>query len=135
MTFVFGNSFDECLFNIETVLKRCEETHLVLNWEKCRFMVQEGVVLGHKISENAIEVDRAKTETIERLPLPSSVKAIKSFLGHKDMSFNFDDNCLAAFNLLKQKLTRSPILVSPYWPFPFELMCDASDYAIGAVLG
>ena len=79
---VMGNSFDNCLANLRDVLARCEETNLVLNWEKCHFMVQEGIVLGHRISARGIEVDRAKIEAIEKLPPPSSVKWIRSFLGH-----------------------------------------------------
>ena len=79
---VVGISFDNCLENLELVLVRCEETNLVLNWEKCHFMVKEGIVLGHKISEKGIEVDKAKNETIEKLPPPASVKGIRSFLGH-----------------------------------------------------
>ena len=62
---VLGNSFDNCLENLRSVLIRCEETNLVLNWEKCHFMVQEGIVLGHRISARGIEVDRAKIEAIE----------------------------------------------------------------------
>ncbi|BBG94798.1 transposable element gene [Prunus dulcis] len=155
---VFGSSFDSCLDNLALVLARCEETNLVLNWEKCHFMVQEGIVLGHKISARGIEVDRAKIETIEKLPPPSTVKGIRSFLGHagfyrrfikdfskitkplcklllKDSEFNFDSDCLEAFNLLKTKLTTAPVIMAPDWELPFEIMCDASDYAIGAVLG
>ena len=64
------------------MLVRCEETNLVLNWEKCHFMVQEGIVLGHRILSRGIEVDRAKIEEIKKLPSPSSVKGIRSFLGH-----------------------------------------------------
>ena len=155
---VMGNSFDNCLKNLRAVLARCEETNLVLNWEKCHFMVQEGIVLGHRISARGIEVDKAKIEAIEKLPPPSSVKGIRSFLGHagfyrrfiKDFSqiakplsnllvqgipFEFDSQCLHAFTVLKDKLISAPIVVAPDWSFPFELMCDASDYAIGAVLG
>ena len=155
---VMGNSFDNCLKNLRAVLARCEETNLVLNWEKCHFMVQEGIVLGHRISARGIEVDKAKIEAIEKLPPPSSVKGIRSFLGHagfyrrfiKDFSqiakplsnllvqgipFEFDSQCLHAFTVLKDKLISAPIVVAPNWSFPFELMCDASDYAIGAVLG
>ena len=76
------NSFDNCLENLRSVLVRCEETNLVLNWEKCHFMVQEGIVLGHRISARGIEVERAKIEAIEKLPPPSSIKSIRSFLGH-----------------------------------------------------
>ena len=155
---VMGNSFDNCLKNLRAVLARCEETNLVLNWEKCHFMVQEGIVLGHRISARGIEVDKAKIEAIEKLPPPSSLKGIRSFLGHagfyrrfiKDFSqiakllsnllvqgipFEFDPQCLQAFTVLKDKLISAPIVVAPDWSFPFELMCDASDYAIGAVLG
>ena len=155
---VFGDSFDACLHNLERVLQRCEETNLVLNWEKCHFMVQEGIVLGHKISSKGIEVDRAKIETIEKLPPPTVVKAVRSFLGHagfyrrfikdfskiarpltqlleKDAPFVFTQECLEAFNTLKEKLTNAPIMVAPDWNLPFELMCDASDFAVGAVLG
>ena len=155
---VFGPSFDMCLTNLSQVLQRCEETNLVLNWEKCHFMVQEGVVLGHKISSRGIEVDKAKVEVIEKLPPPTSVKGVKSFLGHagfyrrfikdfskitkplcnlliKDAPFKITDECLIAFNRLKRELISAPIITAPDWNLPFELMCDASDYAIGAVLG
>ena len=155
---VLGNSFDNCLENLRLVLIRCEETNLVLNWEKCHFMVQEGIVLGHRISARGIEVDRAKIEAIEKLPPPPSVKGIRSFLGHaefyrrfiKDFSqiakplsnllvqgalFEFKAQCLRVFSVLKDKLVSAPIIVAPYWSFPFELMCVASDFAIGAVLG
>ena len=155
---VMGNSFDNSLENLRVVLARCEETNLVLNWEKCHFMVQEGIVLGHRISARGIEVDRAKIEAIEKLPPPSSVKGIRSFLGHagfyrrfiKDFSqiakplsnllvqgipFEFDSQCLHAFSVLKDKLVSAPIVVASDWSFPFELMCDANDFAIGAVLG
>ena len=80
--FILGSSFDNCLENLRSVLIRCEDTNLVLNWEKCHFMVQEGIVLGHLISARGIEVDRAKIEAIEKLPPPSSVKGIRSCLGH-----------------------------------------------------
>ena len=79
---VLGNSFDNCLENRRSVLVRCEETNLELNWDKCHLMVQEGIVLGHRISARGIEVDKAKIEAIEKLPPPSSVKSIRSFLGH-----------------------------------------------------
>ena len=74
---VFGSSFDCCLANLELVLQRCEETNLVLNWEKCHFMVQQGIVLGHKISLREIEVDKAKNDVIEKLPPPINVKGVR----------------------------------------------------------
>ncbi|GJZ59084.1 putative nucleotidyltransferase, ribonuclease H [Tanacetum coccineum] len=155
---VFGNSFNCCLANLDKMLARCEETNLVLNWEKCHFMVKEGIVLGHKISGAGIEVDRAKIDVIAKLPYPTNVKGVRSFLGHagfyrrfikdfsmiskpmtqllmKDVKFDFSDDCKKEFNILKEKLTITPIIISPYWNIPFELMCDASDFAVGAVLG
>ena len=155
---IFGDSYDQCLDNLERMLSRCEETNLALNWEKCHFMVTEGIVLGHKISSEGMEVDRAKIETISRLPPPSSVRAIRSFLGHagfyrrfikdfskisrpltklleKDAPFIFDKDCNQAFLTLKEMLVNAPIMIAPDWKFPFEIMCDASDFAVGAVLG
>ncbi|GJU90294.1 reverse transcriptase domain-containing protein [Tanacetum coccineum] len=97
--------------------------NLCLNWEKSHFMVKEGIILGHKISKNGIEVDKAKVDVIAKLPHPTTVKGVWSFLDH------------AAFETLKKKLTEAPILIAPDSDLPFELMCDASDFAIGAVLG
>ena len=79
---MLGKSFDNCLENLRQALITCEETNLVLNWEKFHFMVKEGIVLGHWISERGIEVDKSIIETIENLPPPSSVKGIRSFLSH-----------------------------------------------------
>ncbi|GJT38238.1 reverse transcriptase domain-containing protein [Tanacetum coccineum] len=79
---VFGNSFGTCLSHLDKMLKRCEDTNLCLNWEKSHFMVKEGIVLGHKISKNGIEVDKAKVDVIAKLPHPTTVKGIRSFLGH-----------------------------------------------------
>ncbi|KAK8635984.1 hypothetical protein V6N13_004695 [Hibiscus sabdariffa] len=120
-------------------------------------MVNECTVLGHKISSKGIEVDKAKVEVIEKLPPPTNVKGIRSFLGHagfyrrfiKDFSkiskplcnllqqnqpFVFDE-CQSAFEELKVKLISAPVVVPPDWTLPFELMCDASDHAVGAALG
>ncbi|GJU57310.1 reverse transcriptase domain-containing protein [Tanacetum coccineum] len=77
---VLGDSFSSCLSYLDKILKRCEDTNLVLNWEKWHFMVKEGIVLGHKISKSRIEVDRAKVDVIAKLPPPTSVKGIRSFL-------------------------------------------------------
>ncbi|GKD74214.1 hypothetical protein Tco_1332496, partial [Tanacetum coccineum] len=77
---VFGDSFSSWLSHLEKMLKWCEDINLVLNWEKCHFMVKEGIVLGHKISKSGIEVDRAKVDVIAKLPPPTSVKGVQSFL-------------------------------------------------------
>ena len=74
--------FENCLANLEKVLKRCGEVDLVLNWEKYHFMVKEEIVLGHVISKRGIEVDKAKIETVEKLPPPTDIKSLRSFLGH-----------------------------------------------------
>ena len=126
-----------------------------MNWEKCHFMVEE---VGHKISGQGIEVDKAKVETIEKLQYPINVKGIQSFLGHagfyrrfikyfskiskplcklleKDCPFDFTNECKLAFDMLKEELIYTPIVVSPDWNLPFELMCNTSDHALGAVLG
>ncbi|GJX73123.1 reverse transcriptase domain-containing protein [Tanacetum coccineum] len=79
---VFGNSFENCLSRLDKMLQRCEDTNLYLNWEKSHFMVKEGIVLGHKISKNRIEVDKAKVDVIAKLPHPTIVKGVRSFLGH-----------------------------------------------------
>ena len=148
----YGKSFDGCLSNLERVLQRCEQTNLVLNWEKCHFMVNEGIFLGHKISERGIEVDNAKVDAIEKMPCPKDIKGIRRFLGHvgfyrrfikdfskisrpltnilhKDIPFVFDD-CLEAFEILKKALISAPVVQPPDWNLPFEIMCDASDYAV-----
>ncbi|OMO73048.1 Integrase, catalytic core [Corchorus capsularis] len=102
--------------------------------------------------------DKTKVEVIEKLPPPTSVRAVRNFLGHagfyrrfikdfslisrplcnllvKDAPFNFDQECLDAFNRLKKELISAPIITAPDWSLPFELMCDASDVALGVVLG
>nr|GEZ05012.1 DNA-directed DNA polymerase [Tanacetum cinerariifolium] len=114
-------TFQSCLSYLERMLKRCEDTNLCLNWEKSQFMVKEGIILGHKISKQGIEVDKPKVDVITKLPHPTTVKGIRSFLGH------------AGF--YRRMLTEAPILIAPDWEMPFELMCDVSDFAIGAVLG
>ncbi|GJS14916.1 reverse transcriptase domain-containing protein [Tanacetum coccineum] len=117
------------------------------------------IVLGHKIPKSGIAVDKAtKVDVIAKLPHPTTVKGIRSFLGHagfyrrfiqdfskiarpmthlleKETPFIFSKECIEAFETLKMKLTQAPILVAPDWDLPFEIMCDASDFAVGAVLG
>jgi hypothetical protein len=142
---VYGKKFMDCLANLDKVLTRCAEVDLVLNWEKCHFMVKQGIVLGHVISERGIEVDKAKVETVEQLPPPTDVKSLKSFLGHvgfyrrfikdfskitkplthllqKDVPFDFDEKCLATFRTLKSALVSAPIIQPPDWSQPFEIM-------------
>ena len=155
---VYGSSFEQCLNNLETVLQRCKDKQLALNWEKCHFRVTEGIVLGHKISATGLEVDQSKISIIKTLASPITVKGIRSFLGHagfyrrfikdfskiarplcrsleKETKFNFDDSCKAAFEEIKSRLIQEPIIATPEWDQGFEVMCDASDFAMRAVLG
>ncbi|KAH9802719.1 hypothetical protein KPL71_001504 [Citrus sinensis] len=120
-------TFQRCLDNLTLILKRCIDTNLVLNWEKCHFMVNQGIVLGHVISEKGIEVDKSKIDLIRSLPPPTSVR--------EDATFDFNEECQRAFKKLKEVLTSAPVIQPPNWDLPFEIMCDASDYAVGAVLG
>jgi hypothetical protein len=134
---VYEKTFDDCLKNLDKVLQRCEEKHLVLNWEKYHFIVREEILLGHLVSERGIEVNRTKLEVIEQLHPPVNVRGIRSFLGHagfyrrfikdfshiarpltnilaKDIPFEFDDACLKSFNILKKALIFAPIIQPPY---------------------
>jgi hypothetical protein len=120
-------------------------------------MVKKGIVLGHVISEKGIEVDKAKVEVVEKLPPPTNIKYLRSFIGHagfyrrfikdfskimksltnllqKDVPFDINEKCLATFQTLKRALITAPIIQPPNWSQPFEIMCDASDYAVGALL-
>ncbi|XP_071923067.1 uncharacterized protein [Coffea arabica] len=145
------------LCNAPATFQKCM-TNLVLNWEKCHFMVDHGIVLGHVVSSKGIEVDRAKIDIISALPYPASVREVRSFLGHpifyrrfikdfskigaslfqllqKDMTFELDNKCERAFDTLK-KLLISPPIIQPFdWSLSFEIMCDTSDHAVRAVLG
>ncbi|XP_049378082.1 uncharacterized protein LOC125842823 [Solanum stenotomum] len=155
---VVGDSLETCLDNLGQVLQRYVETKFVLNWEKCQFIVKEGIVLGHKVSHKGMEVDKAKIAVIEKLPSPICIKGIQSFLGHvgfyrrfikdfskiahpmckmleKEAKFLFDDAFSKAFECLKEKLISTPMIISPDWSEPFEVMCDASGTALGVVLG
>ncbi|XP_049368993.1 uncharacterized protein LOC125833888 [Solanum verrucosum] len=120
-------------------------------------LLRKGIVLGHKVWKLGLEVDKAKVEVIEKLPPPISIKGVRSFLDHagfygrfikdfskiakpmcslleKEVKFDFDEMCLKAFEMLKMTLIEAPILIAPDWELPFELMCDTSDVAVGAVL-
>ena len=156
--YVFGDDFDSCLAHLTKILEVCVRKRLVLSWQKSHFMVREGVVLRHLVSGKGLEVDKAKIEVIQSLPLPTTLRDLLSFLGHvgfyrrfirdfakvskslttllcKDKDFFIDKEGERAFEMLKLTLIEAPILQSPNWDLPFEIMCDASDYAVGAVLG
>ena len=142
---VYGGSFVEYLINLETVLHRCIEKNLVLNWEKCHFMVNQGIVLGLIISNKGIKVDKAKIELISKLPSPTNVKIVRQFLGNagfyrrfikdfsksakplyklleKDAKFSWDEDFQRSFEELKTYLTAAPIVRAPNWQIPFKVM-------------
>ena len=133
----YGSIFEQCLDNLGTVLQRCKDKNLALNWEKCHFMVTEGIVLGHMISAVGLEVDQAKVSIVRNLMPPTTVKGIRSFLLHagfcrrfirdfskiarplcrfleKDTKFYFDEYCQNAFEEMKFKLVEAPIMPKPY---------------------
>ena len=121
-------------------------------------MVKEGIILGHMISAAGLEVDKAKVSIIKNLMSPTTVKGIRSFLGHagfyrrfirdfskvarplcrlleKDTKFKFDESCQRSFEEIKSRLVEAPIMAKPDWKKEFEIICDANDYAMGVVLG
>ena len=155
---VFKLSFDTCLEHLTQILDVCVKKHLVLSWEKSHSMVREGIVLGCLVSSKGLEVDKAKVEVIQDLAPPKSIRELRSFLGHvgfyqrfikyfakvskpltyllyKDKDFIMEEEGKQALMQLKQSSVEAPILKSPNWDLPFEIMCDALDYAVEAVLG
>ena len=141
---IYGSTFEECLVNLEVVLNRCIEKDLVLNWKKCHFMVHQGIVLGHIISKQDIEVDKAKVKLIVKLPSPINVKGVRQFFDHvwfyrkfikdfsklakpfcellvKDAKFIWDDRCQRSFEELKLFLITAPIVRASNWQLPFEI--------------
>ena len=154
---IYGDSFYQCLYHLELVLKRCKEKNLTLNWESA-ISLWDRIVLGHEISKRGIEVDKAKIEVMTKLYVPKCIRDIRSFLGHagfyrwfikdfskiarpltnlltKDVSFNFDDKCFCSWEWLKEELMSRPIISASDWMQPFEIICDASDFTVATVLG
>ena len=150
---VFGSSFDEYLHHLRMVLIRYKDNNLVLNWEKCHFMVTKGIMLGHIISSKGIEVDKAKTDLIAKLPTPRTIRDIRSFLGHvefyrrfikdfstitrplcnllqKKNSFEWSSKCQEAFTRLKELLTSAPIMptLHPFLRNPEIFICIILDF-------
>src|SRR5215203_4301101 len=145
----------------ETSIKFCRDVKkltLFLIGRNATLWLMKELYWDIKFPKRGIEVDKAKVEAIEKMPYPRDVKGIRSVLGHagfyrrfikdfskiskpltnllqKDVPFVFDDDCKEAFETLKKALTTAPVVEPPDWNLPFEIMCDASDFAVGAVLG
>ncbi|RDY04937.1 Retrovirus-related Pol polyprotein from transposon 17.6, partial [Mucuna pruriens] len=144
---VYAESFDARVENLSRILIRCIDTNLVLNFEKCHFMVTEGIVLGNLVSSRGIEVDKSKIDIITSLPNPTSVWEVPSFLGHtrfyRRFIKNFSKIALPLSKLLQKdmdfelkiQLTSVLILQAPNWEYPLKLMCDTSNSSLKAILG
>ena len=155
---VFGPNFDAFLEHLTQILDVCVKKHLVLSWEKSHFMVREGILLGHLVSSQGLEVDKAKVELIQDLALSKSIREFRSFLGHvgfyrcfiqdfakvtkalisllcKEKDSIIEEEGKHAFMQLKRSLVEPPILQSPNSDLPFEILCHASDFVVGVVLG
>jgi hypothetical protein len=149
---VYGNTYQETLENLEKFI-RCQEMNLSLIHKKCKMLLIEGVVLGHHISSEGINVDPANIEVIIRLPPHNNQKEVRRFLGHagyygqfienftkidapmfglliKDVDFDWIEQCQIAFETLKAKLYVAPDLRGPNWTLPFHISINASDTAI-----
>jgi hypothetical protein len=155
---VYGNTYQEALDNLEKILIRCQEMNLCLSHEKCKMLLTEGVVPGHHVSYEGIKFDSTKIEVIVILPPPKTQKEVRIFLGHdgyyrwfiknftkivahmfglliKDVNFVWTEQCQTAFENLKAKLSVATFLRGPNWTLPFRISTDASDTAIGQLLG
>eukprot|EP00253_Pinus_taeda_P009607 PITA_09607 len=154
----YGSNFQEALTNLGKVLTKCIEMNLSLSPEKCEFLMTEGTVLGHTISQQGLQVDPNKIAIIQKVPPPQKVRDVQSFLGlarfyrrfikdfsklalplfgllGKDVEFKWTDDYQRALDELKDKLVSAPILRGPNWALPFHSHTDASNKAIGAALG
>ncbi|GJT46873.1 reverse transcriptase domain-containing protein [Tanacetum coccineum] len=151
-----GNFLDKRPADCSSIIESKSKVHN--SRRKFQEYVSQAAAANFNQGNSGIEVDRAKTDVIAKLPSPRLLKGIRSFLGHagfyrrfiqnfskiarpmthlleKETPFYFSKECIEAFNTLKENLTEAPILIAPDWNKPFELMCDASDFALGAVLG
>jgi len=153
----YGDDFEPALQNLEKVLQRCIDTRLCLSNEKCLMMITEGVILGHYISAEGIQVDPAKIQILLLIPTPTTQTEVRSFLGFSgyyrrfiehfsrkaaplyaltgNTDFVWTEKCDNAFNDLKKLVATSPVLRGPNWNLPFQISSYASDITIGAVLG
>ena len=153
----YGDDFEQALQTLEKVLERCIATRLCLSHKKCHMMMTEGLILSHYISAAGIQVDLAKIQVILLLATTCTQTEVHSFLGFsryywrfiKDFSkitaplyaltrnidFIWTDKCDIAFAELKRLVSTTPVLRGPNWNIPFHISSDASDTAIGAVLG
>lgn len=154
---IWGQDFEDFLKNIQTVFQRLESCGLTLQPDKCEFMKEEFVYLGHTISKNGLQPNDEKIKSVKEFPIPKNPKEIKSFLGlagyyrrfiknfstiakplteltKKDRSFDFNTKCKRAFQNIKEKLISAPVLKFPDFEKKFTLTTDASNTGLGAIL-
>ena len=155
---VFSRSFLDHLQSLRNIFKALRGAGLKLKPSKCYFAQRDVNFLGHVVSAAGIHPDRAKTEAVSSNPTPKDVKELRQFLGlsnyyhrfvanyskiaeplHKllrrERNFHWDSCCQKAFDTLKQKLVSPPVLALPDFCQQFILYTDASDGAIGGILG
>ena len=157
---VYSNTFEDHLKHLKKVFQALHNVSLKLNKEKSHFIQEKVTFLGHTISAEGNKPDLHNTQKIKNYPRPQSVTQVREFLGlvgyYRDFIFNYAHHAEPltditrskknpkfkwttaaqnAFEYLKQKIIEEPILAQPNYDKPFILATDASDYAIGGILG
>jgi hypothetical protein len=154
---VFSRTAQEHLFHLRQVLQILRENKFYAKMKKCTFFKPETNFLGHVVGEDGIKPDPMKVAVVNNWPAPKTVKEVRSFLGFtnyfrrfiqafaqltrpfndltkKDVPYAWTQDCQMSFDKLKEALTTAPVLQPPDNSKPFEVVCDASGYAVGAVL-
>ena len=154
---VYSKSPEEHEKHLAMVLERLEKHKFYAQLHKCHFALPEVEFLGHMVSKEGIKVDPRKVKIVQDWPQPKNVSELRSFLGlanyfrrfihaystiakplhaltAKDSPWLWTGPCSRAFELLKEKLTAAPVLAAPDFGKPFEVVADASDFTLGAIL-
>jgi hypothetical protein len=155
---IFSKTKAEHLKHLAAAMKKLQQEKLLINMRKYSFMKIELIYLGFVISKNELNMDPGKVEVIKNWPSPRNVFEVRSFHGldsfyrkfirnfsgisavmmdtvkKRHKSFHWTEEAEKSFNLLKRKITEQSILVLPDFRKMFQVKCDASGFAIGAVL-
>ena len=155
---IFSSSFSDHLSRLKTVFDRFRAANLKLKPSKCHFAQDSVNYLGFIVSSSGIAPDPQKLEAVKSFPTPKTVKEVRSFLGlcnyyrrfvegfskiasplntltRKNISFVWTPDCETAFSELRKRLCSPPILAYPHFSAPFHLYTDASQTALGYILG